>query len=140
MDKLPVDRELITVYWATLLDNVIVGYDAATRSFSKDVLPFLRFKDRCYFVTEGELSLSIEKAKYIARSIARDPDVIPTICVLKARFPRKELFLNDGGGFGMYRLGSTFSVSDLFLVINDRLEPFPQEELLILQRQKRGET
>lgn len=120
---------LVTVYWATALDNVIAGYNATTHSFSKDGLPFLKFKDRCYFVTVRELSLGIAKAKCIAA----------TVCVLKAQFPRAELCANDRGGFGMYRLGSTFPVSALFLVFNDHLEPFPEEELLVLQQQRRGE-
>lgn len=122
---------LITVYWATALDNVIAGYDATTHSFSKDGLPFLRFQDRCYFVTEQELPLGIEKARHIS----------PTICVLKAELPRNELFSNDNiGGFGMYRFGNTFPVSAFFLVINNHLQPFSEKELFVLQQQKGDKT
>jgi hypothetical protein len=136
----PPDCELMTVYWATLLDNVIAGYDASTHSFSKDALPFLRFKDRCYFVTKKELPLGIEKAKNIALSVAAYPDTLPLICVVEAQFPKNELVRNDTGGFGMYRLGSTFFVSALFLVGDQRLTPFSDEELLELQQRKGGKT
>lgn len=130
--------DFVIVYWATVLDNALRGYDAATHSFSKDGLPFLKFRDRCYFVTEKELPLAIEKAKHIASSVAKRQGMMPAICVIKAQFPQKELFINDRGGFGMFRLGSTFPVSAFFLVVSDRLQPFPEEELLLLQKRKGG--
>ncbi|MEK7561102.1 MAG: hypothetical protein AAB539_04065 [Patescibacteria group bacterium] len=126
----------VTVYWATLLDNVVAGYNAKTRCFSKEALPFLKFQDRCFFVKKEELPLGIAKAKHIAYGVTKHPARVPTLCVLEAQFLPEELFQNNEDGFGVYRKGNEFPVSQLFLLINDEIEPFSEEALRALQQKE----
>lgn len=121
-------KKYTIVYWATLLDNVIKGYDPETGHFDKERVPSAKFRDRCYFVTRKDLALGIAKAEKIAQKVTGNANKVPPICVLKTRLPSNELTPNKNG-FGLLRIGNSFPVSAIFIFENGHLQSLAPKDL-----------
>ncbi len=126
----------IAVYWATLLESAVIGYDARIGCFDKNAVSVLKFKDRCYFVEERDLPLGIAKAQRTAQSVAKREGRSSQVCVLKSELPLKELSPHTEG-FGLYRMGGTFPVSQIFLVKDGALQPLSVEALAVFTQEAR---